>query len=430
MKLTHLFGLLLTVAAGAAAAAGGGGGSRAAEATRLREAVRAQRASAARRDADIAFFARRVARDSIGAADRSRLAALYLRRARETGDFADYRRAEELARRSLALRVAHNANTYVVLASALLAQHRFTEARAAARALNARDPGVATHQALLAEIDLELGDYRAARVLFDSLWSARHDLSVAPRLARWAEITGRTDVARRLLEGALDEARSRRDLPAEQLAWFELRVGDLALRNGRLPEAEYAFRAGLDVFPGDYRLLAGLARLEAARGRWREAIADGEDAIAAVPDPATFGLVSDAYAKLGAGDTTRAAEYAHAMELATLGQPGQWHRAWSLFLLDHDRRVAEVLAKVDAELETRRDIYGYDLRAWALHKAHRDREAWAPMARALAQGTADAQLLYHAGVIARALGDSAAARDYLARARSVNPYYRPAEDVR
>ena len=429
MKRTHLLGLLLTVAAGIAAAVGGvGGSSRAAEATRLREAVRSQRASAVRRDADIAFFARRVARDSIGAADRSRLAALYLRRARETGDFADYRRAEELARRSLALRVAHNANTYVVLASALLAQHRFNEARAAARALNARDSGVAAHQALLAEIDLELGDYDAARVLFDSLWPARHELAIAPRLARWAEITGRTDVARRLLEGALDEARSRRDLPAEQLAWFELRVGDLALRNGRLPEAEYALRAGLDVFPGDYRLLAGLARLEAARGRWRQAIQDGEDAIATVPDPATFGLVSDAYAQLG--DTARAAEYGHAMEIAVAGQPGQWHRAWSLFLLDHDRRVAEVLAQVDAELATRRDIYGYDLRAWALHKAHRDREAWAPMARALAQGTADAQLLYHAGVITRALGDSAAARDYLARARSVNPYYRPAEELR
>ncbi|HVH66349.1 MAG TPA: tetratricopeptide repeat protein [Gemmatimonadales bacterium] len=376
-----------------------------------------------RRDADITFYARRVAADPIGAADRSRLAAVYLQRARETGDFADYRRAEALARRSLALRVAHNDNTYVVLASALLAQHRFTEARAAARALNARDPAVPGHRALLAEIELELGNYGAARALFDSLWPARHELSVASRLARWAEITGHTDLARRLLERARADARARRDLPPEQLAWFELRCGDLALRNGRLAEAEYAFREGLNVSPGDYRLLAALARLETARGRWREAIAYGEDAIAAVPDPATFGLISDAYAELG--DTTRAAEYAHAMEIAVLGQPGQWHRAWSLFLLDHDRRVPDVLAKVDEELETRRDIYGYDLRAWALHKQHRDRDAWVSMARALSQGTTDAQLLYHASVIARALGESVTARGYLERARGVNPYYQP-----
>lgn len=353
----------------------------------------------AHRDADITFFERRVAADPIGAADRARLAALYLQRGRETGDFGDYRRAERLARRSLALRVAHNANTYGTLTAALLAQHRFVEARAAARALTAQEPGVPRHQAGLAEIDLELGRYGEARALFDSVWPARHDLAVATRLARWAELTGRTDLARRLLEQALTDARGRADLPAEQLAWFHLRVGDLALRHGRLEDAGWALRAGLAVRPGDYRLLAALARLEAARGRWRRAIAYGEDAIAAVPDPATFGLISDAYQALG--DSGAAAQYAHAMEVAVAGQPGQWHRAWSLFLLDHDRRVPEVLAKAREELATRHDIYGYDLVAWALHKEHRDREARAAMVRALALGTDDPQLRAHAAAIGR-----------------------------
>jgi len=353
----------------------------------------------AHRDADITFFERRVAADPIGAADRARLAALYLQRGRETGDFGDYRRAERLARRSLALRVAHNANTYGTLTAALLAQHRFVEARAAARALTAQEPGVPRHQAGLAEIDLELGRYGEARALFDSMWPARHDLAVATRLARWAELTGRTDLARRLLEQALTDARGRADLPAEQLAWFHLRVGDLALRHGRLEDAGWALRAGLAVRPGDYRLLAALARLEAARGRWRRAVAYGEDAIAAVPDPATFGLISDAYQALG--DSGAAAQYAHAMEVAVAGQPGQWHRAWSLFLLDHDRRVPEVLAKAREELATRHDIYGYDLVAWALHKEHRDREARAAMVRALALGTDDPQLRAHAAAIGR-----------------------------
>src|SRR3989475_658787 len=259
----------------------------------------ARPADAPRRDADIAFYAERVAADSIGAADRGRLAALYLQRAREMGDFEDYRRAEELARRSLALRVAHNSNTYMSLASALLAQHRFAEALRVARDLNARDPGVPGHQALLAEIELELGRYDAARALFDSLWPARHELSVAPRLARWAEISGRTDLARRLLDAALAQAKARPDLPPEQLAWVYLRVGDLALRHDRLAEAEYAFRTGLSVFPSDYRLLAAQARLAAARGHWRDAIAYGDAAIPAVPHPGPFGVVRDPYSAPG-----------------------------------------------------------------------------------------------------------------------------------
>jgi tetratricopeptide (TPR) repeat protein len=365
-------------------------------------ATRDAAARAARRDQDVAFFSRRVARDPIGAADRARLAALYLQRARETADYNDYRRAERLARRSLALRMGHNENTYALLANALLAQHRFTEAHAAAVALNRRAPGVANHQALLAEVALELGRYDEARALFDSLWPARHELAVAPRLARWAELTGHVDLAQRLLAGALAEAEMRRDLPPEQLAWFHLRVGDLALRTGRLEDAELAFRAGLAAFPGDYRLLAGLARLEAARGGWRRVIEYGDSAVTLVPDPATFGFVSDAYAHLG--DSSAAAEYARAMEIAVLGQPGQWHRAWSLFLLDHDRRVPEVLRRMQDELRTRRDVYGFDLLAWALHKSHRDREARDAMDHALSLGTVDPQLLQHSAAIDAAFG--------------------------
>ena len=386
---------VVTVAAGAGAATAvraAGNASRADIAARVHGAAQI-------RDADIAFYVRRVARDPIGAADRSRLAGLYLQRARETANYEDYRRAERLARRSLELRVAHNENTYVVLASALLAQHRFVEAHAAAQALNSRAPGVPGHQALLAEIALELGRYGEARALFDSLWPARHELTVAPRLARWAELTGRTDLARRLLERALADAKTRRDLPPEQVAWFHLRVGDLALRTGRLSEAEFAFHEGLTVFPGDYPLLAGLARLEASRGQWRRVIDYGDSSIVTVLDPATLGLVSDAYAQLG--DSAAAAQYARAMEVAVLGQPGQWHRAWSLFLLDHGRRVPEVLAHVTKELETRRDIYGYDLLAWALHKSGRDGAARIAMARALALGTDDPLLLRHAAAIGR-----------------------------
>jgi len=379
-------------------------GVRGAEARRIAVAEHEVAARSARRDADIAFFSRRVAADPIGAADRSRLAALYLQRARETANYEDYRRAERLARRSLHLRVAHNENTYEVLTSTLLAQHRFVEAHATARALNARSPGVPGHQALLAETALELGRYREARALFDSLRPASRELAVAPRLARWDELTGRTELARRLLDRALADAKSRHDLPPEQVAWFHLRVGDLALRSGRLPEAEFAFRQGLEGFPGDYRLLAGLARLEAARGRWRRAIDYGDSAVALVPDPATFGVVSDAHAALG--DSSAAAEYARAMEIAVVGQPRQWHRAWSLYLLDHDRRVPEVLARVQADIRTRRDVYGFDLLAWALHMAHRDAEARRAMDHALELGTVDPQLRRHAAAIAAALHEA------------------------
>jgi len=110
------------------------------------------------------------------------------------------------------------------------------------------------------------------------------------------------------------------------------------------------------------------------------------------------------------------------MEVAVSKQATAYHRAWSLFLLDHHRRVSEVLAKAQEELRTRRDIYGYDVVAWALHAGGRDAEARDMMTHALALGTQDAMLFYHAAMIDRALGRSDVATSELHHARALNPY--------
>ena len=375
------------------------------------------------RDRDIAFYQGRVERDRFSARDFTQLAGLYLQRARETADNEDLVRAEMNARHSLQLRTGRNGAAFGVLATSLLSQHRFVEALDAARRLLEVDSTSISARGLLAETELELGRYDEAGRMFGTLATYRTDLAVAPRLARWEELHGRPEEARRLLRLARDEAERRHGMPQEQLAWLHLRLGDLALRNGHLSEAEDELRAGLQVSPQDYRLLGTTARLEAARHRWESAIRYGEDAIGQALDPATLGVLGDAYAALG--DTAKAHEYYHTMEVTVLHQPGPFHRAWSLFLLDHQRDVPQVLAKVSEEIETRRDIYGYDLLAWALHRSRRDAEAVPVMARALALGTRDAMLFYHAGMIERALGRDEEARKHLEVALQVNPYWHP-----
>jgi hypothetical protein len=114
-------------------------------------------------------------------------------------------------------------------------------------------------------------------------------------------------------------------------------------------------------------------------------------------DPTTLGIIGDAYA--ATGDTITAEDYFKTMEVAVAGQPGAYHRAWSLFLLDHNRRVKEVLANVTAELESRRDIYGYDLYALALYKSGERMKAREAIAKALATGSRDPLILAHARLI-------------------------------
>lgn len=377
------------------------------------------------RDLDIAFYQARVARDPQGAIDRARLAGLFLQRARETGSNEDLVRAEATARSSLDNRRARNSTALAVLANALLGQHRYVEALDAATELAAAEPDAPSARALLGEIQLELGRYDEARVTFDGLKGLARNPAIGTRLARWLELQGRTEAAHALLVATRDRALQLHELPAEQRAWYRLRVGDIALRHGRLAEAKHELDAALAAQPDDYRVLGLLARLAAVQRDWRGAVRYGERALARTLDPATLGLIGDAYAALG--DSAKAEDYFRVMELSVLRQPGPFHRAWSLFLLDHDRRVPEVLAKAREEITVRRDVYGWDLLGWALHKSGRDDEAAAALQHALALGTEDAMLHYHAGVIAHAQGRSEDARRELRTALAINPAWHPTQ---
>ena len=379
---------------------------------------------AERREMDIALYTRASEADPASAIFRAQLAGLYMQRARETGSTEDFARAERNARESLERRTQHNGKSFSTLAASLLAQHRFQEAFRVARQLVAGDSSEPSYRALLAETQYEVGDYDGARITLDQLPN-RHGLSAAPRLARWAELTGRTDEARRILRRAAADADHRGDLPAEQRAWFHLRVGDVELRSGQLDSAGAAFRRGLAAAPDDHRLLGAMARLELARGHPREAAELGERALAVVLDPATLTVVGDAYAE--AGDSARAEEYYQTMEVAISGDTGALHRAWSLSLLDRGRRVPEVLERAQRELIGRRDIYGYDVVAWALHASGRNAEARQAMSRALVLGTRDASLYYHAGMIEHALGANTVARRYLSLSLEIDPWSHPAQ---
>ena len=351
----------------------------------------------AERDIQIKVWNQALAADPTSALVLGQLAALHLQRGREGGAFDEYVEAEKLARRSLGKRTNRNSGTAATLVSALLAQHRFVEARTVAAQLVARNPEVPEYRAALAEVSMELGDDAAADTLFRSVWAHRGTLTIAARLARWLEINDHVPEARTLLASAQADAMMRRDVATETKAWFALRVGDLELRRGHARAAEAAYAQGLALEPEDPRLFAAMARLAREREQYDDVIRWGERAIGMQLDPATLGLVGDAYAMQG--NAEKAEEFFRTLEVAVSLQPGAYHRAWSLYLLDHGLRVNEVLRKAQAELLDRKDVYGYDVVAWALEKAGRRDEARVAMREALRLDTPDPLLWRHARVM-------------------------------
>ncbi len=358
------------------------------------------------RDIQIKVWHQALDADPTSALVLGQLAALHLQRAREGGTWDDYITAEDFARRSIAKRTNRNAGTSVTLIAVLLAQHRFTEARVIAEQLVQREPDIPEYRAALGEVAMELGDDATADTMFRSVWSNRSTLTIGARLARWLEINNHVTEARRLLITSRDDALSRRDVASETKAWFALRVGDLELRAGHLRAAEASFHDGLAIEPDDPRLLAAMARLAAARHDYRDVIDWGERAIGLQLDPATLGLVGDAYAAIG--QSAKADEYFRTLQVAVSMQPGAYHRAWSLYLLDHGMQVSDVLQKAQDELRDRKDVYGYDIVAWALEKSGRHADAQTAMRQALRLQTPDPLLLHHAQVIGVAVGSSMA----------------------
>ena len=392
--MTRIAAGLITL--GVLAFGGWSAGRHATERARI-EATAESAQEAAVRDADIAFFTARAARDPFGAGDRARLASLLLARARATGRYEDLVSAEESARASLDLRRGRNRGGALVLANALMSQHRFREALATAELLELVDSTDLTITSLTGEILLELGRYDDAARRFVRLGTTTTNLAAQMRVVRWREITGDVEGAHRLLLDARARSQHAFGLSREQRAWFELRVAEFAFRYGNEREGREALSRGFAVSPGDYRLHAVAARYALARGDWNDAADHAGQSLDAHFDPATLALL--AQAERGRGNGSAASQAIDAMVLAIQSQPGAWHRAWSLALLDAGREIPEVLAQSRRDLEDRQDVYAWDLLAWALHRTGNEAGARQAMTHALATGIRDPQILAHAAAI-------------------------------
>ena len=290
------------------------------------------------------------------------------------------------------------------LSNALLAQHRFNEADSVARALVNSEPDQPAWRALLGETAMELGDYDGAIRQLGSIRERSEDLGIAPRFARWAELTGRPGEARRILLKARDDASLRGDLTGEQRAWFSLRLADMELRHGNLRSAASAVSSGFKESPGDWRLMLARARLESSRGEWQQVVSSAEAILAKVASPDALALLAQAHRQLGRSDDAAAFEVA--LEQVSLSRPGTVHRSWAMTLLDGTSMKERVLALAAADTLVRRDTHTLDLLAWALYRTGRTAEALPIMRRVMSLGSVETTLRYHAAVIEFAAGDA------------------------
>jgi tetratricopeptide (TPR) repeat protein len=201
-------------------------------------------------------------------------------------------------------------------------------------------------------------------------------------------------------------------------------LGEICFKSGDLISAEQAYVAGVAIDAHSYRNLAGLGEVRAAQGRYPEAIALYQKAIAVVPYPAYAAALYDLYLQVGRSDDAR--KQLELVEfISTLNPVNErlFYRELALFYADHNFKLKESVKLAKKELEVCHDIYTWDTLAWVLFKNGLVPEAAEAMEKALAPGTGDALLYFHAGMIEFQLGRSERAQMLFKRALTLNPQF-------
>jgi tetratricopeptide (TPR) repeat protein len=363
------------------------------------------------------------------------LGAAYLQKGRETGDSADYELAKKALSKSLDLMSNDPAAAFAMtqMAVACMAEHQFEEAYAWAQKALAVGSGDPSPWAIAGDALADMGDYQNASEAYSRLRlvygseDERQAISYQrdSRMSYLRFIAGDTQGAIQLMQGAVQTA-TEMHMPAENIAWSDYQLGEEYFQAGDTARAEQAYLAALHVYPGYYRALAGLAKVRSAQGRYLEAVALYDKAIAAVPYPEYAAALDDVYRALGESDKARK-EFGLVEFIAHLSEINKQihNRELALFYADHGIKLEQAVVLARREIEVRHDVYTWDVLAWALFKHGESKEAAAAMSRTLGQGTRDAQLFFHAGMIYADLGDSVKAQEFLHQALMINPHFHP-----
>ena len=384
-------------------------------------------ADLARIRANVEFWAERVRRNPDDFVSSNRLGIAEIDLARATGDVTAYLRAEAAFATTLQ-RDPTNAAALGYRGSVLVSLHRFADAAAQARAVLERRPDDPVALATLGDASLEIGDIETARSAYGRVHVIAGSAATEVRLGHLAFVTGDTVAAIEHARAAVSAA-AEEGAEGERAAFYAYQLADVLISTGDRAGAEAAYRQTLAADPGSFLAHSGLARVAAANGDLDLAIDELSAAIAIVPQPQFLARRGDLYTLRGGADDAKRAtadfDTIEAIALLAGEAAGVYDRTLVLYLANHGLDPERAVRLAEAELAVRQDVFGYDAAAWAMLAAGRAAEADALMAKALAFGTRDAKLLYHAGMIDASLGRTESARSNLQAALDLDASFDP-----
>ena len=341
----------------------------------------------------------------------------FVEKARESFDPGFYKLAEQCG---LALEESRpgGAESLLLRGHALQSQHRFSEAEAIATQLVSKR-GLAFDYGLLGDILVDVGRVAEAADAYQQMLELKPDPQGYARAAhiRWlkGDLTGAVEAMRLAARGG-----SPRD--PESAAWMHTQLARYLWQAHATDEARHALQIALEFRPGYAPALLLCGRILLADGEVASAIQFLREAAEANPLPEYDWGLAEALRAGGHEQEARAVE-TRLLGAGAVTDP----RTCSLFLATRGQRAGLALRLAQQELGERRDVFTHDAVAWALAANGDFEEAHARMQLALAEGTADARLFFHAAVIAAKAGKIEEAGRWLTKAIALKTLLLPSE---
>jgi tetratricopeptide (TPR) repeat protein len=384
------------------------------------ELILAPHAGTGRLDAEIMRLQAKLRNETNTIPYLEKLGWLFVAKARESFDPGYYKLAEQCAL-CLESQQPGAAEALLLRGHVLQSLHRFKEAEVLARELVARR-GLSFDYGLLGDVLMEQGNLSEAREAYQKMVDQKPDMQAYARVShlRWlkGDLAGAAEVMKLAIAAASPNA-------PESAAWVNTRLALLEFQRGSTDESRQRIDAALG-YQRDYApalLLRG--RVLLAEGNTSEAIDALQRAAQLNPLPEYQWVLSDALRAAGRAEEADAVERQLRQDGAAADP-----RTFALYLASRGDSTATALDLARAELATRGDVFTHDALAWALAANGEVEAASREMDLALAEGTRDARLYFHAAIIAGKAGRTEAAAVWFSKAAPLMPLLLPSERER
>ncbi|HJW37133.1 MAG TPA: tetratricopeptide repeat protein [Candidatus Udaeobacter sp.] len=341
----------------------------------------------------------------------------FVTKARESFDPGFYKLAEQCAR-CIEKRNAESQEAMLLRAHVLQNLHRFKESETLARCL-VQQRGLSFDYGLLGDALMEQGKLGDAVEVYQRMMNLKPDLRAYARAAHMRWLKGDLAGAIEAMQFAIGAA-SPQD--AESAAWVNTRLAFYEFQAGRVNEAEQRCALALSLQNNYPPALLLQGRILLGQSRFGEAVDALQDAVKLNPLPEYQWTLAEALRVAGKENEASEVE-AQLCQRGASSDP----RTLALYLATRHESPETALRLARAELASRSDVFSHDALAWSLAAAGQLTEAHSEMQRALAEGTEDARLFFHAGVIASQAGHLADAERWLRKASELSHLLLPSE---